>query len=100
MGSAWAGRIAEAAAEASGLRLACPALADVAAEGSSLRLVFLNLAAELKFSVLLRIGAAWLCFFPAQRPPHSVQVQTSRPILRWVVLYANRVLNGVGLNRA
>ncbi|KAK9836170.1 hypothetical protein WJX81_006581 [Elliptochloris bilobata] len=54
--SAWTGRIAEAAAEAAGLRKACPALAAVAAEGAGLRLDFLNLAAELKFSVLLRVG--------------------------------------------
>ncbi len=55
--SMWAGRIADVAADASGLRLACAALAAVAAEGGGLRLDFLNLAAQLKFSVLLRIGA-------------------------------------------
>lgn len=55
--STWAGRIADVAAEAAGLRLACPALAAVTAEGASLRLDFLNLATQLKFSVLLVIGA-------------------------------------------
>lgn len=55
--SMWAGRIADVAADASGLRLACAALAAAAAEGGGLRLDFLNLAAQLKFSVLLRIGA-------------------------------------------
>ncbi len=56
--SVWAGRILEVAAEAAGLRLACPALAAVAADGPGLRLEFLNLAAQLKFSVRLPIGAA------------------------------------------
>lgn len=41
---------------AASLRQACPALAAVAVQGAGLRLDFLNLAAELKFSVLLHMG--------------------------------------------
>ena len=54
--SAWVGRVTEAAAVAASLRQACPALAAVAVQGAGLRLDFLNLAAELKFSVLLHMG--------------------------------------------
>lgn len=56
--SVWAGRILDLAVEAAGLRLACPALAAAAVDGPGLRLEFLNLAAQLKFSVRLPLGAA------------------------------------------
>ena len=58
---------------AASLRQACPALAAVTVQGAGLRLDFLNLAAELKFSVVLHMGVSplyfgWLasasCVFP------------------------------------
>ena len=47
---------------AASLRLACPALAAVTVQGAGLRLDFLNLAAELKFCVLLHMGVSPLYF--------------------------------------
>jgi hypothetical protein len=58
------GHIADVLHEGQGLRHAYPMLADVGWAGNGIRLVFLNLKAQLKFSVLLALGAphdrSWL----------------------------------------
>ena len=77
--SVWAGRILELAVEAAGLRLACPALAAVAVDGSGLRLEFLNLAAQLKFSVRLPLGAA--CSLGTRSKRYLVKTRTGKALL-------------------
>ena len=61
------------------LRQACPALAAVTEQGAGLRLDFLNLAAELKFSVLLHMGGA-LLFLVWLEPLYTFSARAAQSI--------------------
>lgn len=63
-------RITDIITDADSLRLRFPKLASMKPESGSLHLTFLNLAAQLKFSVAIPLGEHYSCLHPV---PWSIQ---------------------------
>jgi len=60
-------RITDIITDADSLRLRFPKLASMKPESGSLHLTFLNLAAQLKFSVAIPLGEHYCCLPPDSR---------------------------------